>query len=320
MTNKERYALLCEQEPSICVYDQPWWMDAVCGEENWDVLLCDRKDRIVGALPYYVKKRAGLRYITQPLFTQHNGAWIRYPDNLSPMKRISLEKDILTDLIHQLESLPVCYYQQSFSADLTNWLPFYWKGYQQSTNYTYRLPDIAEPENLLSSFNADKRRNISRARRSGYQIQFDLSPEKFYEHHKKSLAKRGDTISYSLDLFERIHDAAYAHNCGKIGYLTAEDGEVLCAVFNMWDSKWGYDLITAFDPDVRKTGAPDLLVYSMIEYLSDKTKGYDFEGSMIEGVEESFRHFGAIQTPYFNIRKIYTKNPLLRACIHKKMG
>ena len=40
---------------------------------------------------------------------------------------------------------------------------------------------------------------------------------------------------------------------------------------------------------------------------------------MIEGVEESFRHFGAAQTPYFTIRKTYTKNPLLRAAINQKM-
>ena len=57
----------------------------------------------------------------------------------------------------------------------------------------------------------------------------------------------------------------------------------------------------------------------MLEYLSDKVCGYDFEGSMIEGVEESFRHFGAAQTPYFTIRKTYTKNPLLRAAINQKM-
>ena len=57
----------------------------------------------------------------------------------------------------------------------------------------------------------------------------------------------------------------------------------------------------------------------MIEFLSDKVPGYDFEGSMIEGVEESFRHFGATQTPYFSIHKTYTKNPLLRAVIAGKL-
>ena len=57
MTNKERYQQLCDAEPSICVYDQPWWMDAVCGAENWDVLLYEKKGNLLGAMPYYVKSR-----------------------------------------------------------------------------------------------------------------------------------------------------------------------------------------------------------------------------------------------------------------------
>ena len=57
MTNKERYQRLCDTEPGICVYDQPWWMDAVCGAENWDVVLYEKKGNLVGALPYYCRKR-----------------------------------------------------------------------------------------------------------------------------------------------------------------------------------------------------------------------------------------------------------------------
>lgn len=89
-------------------------MDAVCGEENWDVLLYERGDSILGALPYYVKEKYGLRYVTQPPFTQHNGAWIKYPENQSESKRISFEKEVLDNLMEQVESLPVCHYQQHF--------------------------------------------------------------------------------------------------------------------------------------------------------------------------------------------------------------
>ena len=319
MTNKERYQQLCDAEPSICVYDQPWWMDAVCGAENWDVLLYEKKGNLLGAMPYYVKSRYGLKYITQPPFTQHNGVWIKYPENQVESKRISLEKEVISGLIEQLESLPVCHYQQTHSPTLTNWLPFYWKGYQQTTRYTYRLEDIHDPEALLTRFQYQKRKNVEKARAHHLTLRFDLTAQEFFNVHQTGLAKMGNSIHYSLDLFQRIYDAAYAHDAGRVLYLTDETDKILCAMFNIWDRRYGYDLITAFDPDGRKIGAPDLLVYSMLEYLSDKVCGYDFEGSMIEGVEESFRHFGAAQTPYFTIRKTYTKNPLLRAAINQKM-
>ena len=319
MTNKERYCELCQHETNICVYDQPWWMDAVCGEDNWDVLLYEKNGNILGALPYYVKKKWGLRYITQPPFTQHNGVWVKYPNSQAESKRLSLEREVITALVKQVEELPLCFYQQTQSPALTNWLPFYWEGYNQTTQYTYRLNDIHAPEELFAAFQHNKRKNINKARKENFQIGFDLPAEEFYKLHKESLAQQGQEISYSFDLFQRIYRAAYENNAGRTIYLARENGEVLCALFNLWDNQWGYDLISAIDPVTRGTGAPDLLVFSMLEYLSDKVQGYDFEGSMIQGVEESFRHFGATQTPYFAIRKTYTKNPFLRYVIERKI-
>lgn len=319
MTNKQIYRTLCETKDTIPIYSQAFWMDAVCGPDNWDVLLYEKKGNILGAMPYYIKSKLGLRYITQPPFTQQNGVWIDYPENQQESKRISMEKEVMIDLIKKLESLPICYYQQSFSPNVTNWLPFYWKGYLQTTRYTYRLPDISRPNQLFESFQHNKRKNINKARKENFQIGFDMPAGEFYSLHQKSLAKQGTEIGYSFSLFERICDAAYAHRAGRTIYMTRENGELLCALFNLWDARWGYNLISAIDPNTRSSGASDLLVYSMLEYLSDKVTGYDFEGSMISGVEDSFRHFGATQTPYFTIHKTYTKNPLLRYAIAKKL-
>lgn len=319
VTNKERYAALCAQEASICVYDQPWWMDAVCGADNWDVLLYEKNGNILGTLPYYVKIRYGLKYITQPPFTQHNGPWIKYPPQQTESKRISHEREVLDGLMEQVERLGVCHYQQQFSPKLTNWLPLYWRGYQQTTRYTYRLPDIHDPEALLPAVNSDKRRNIRNAQNAGLQFKFDLSAATFYQFHKDCLQKQGKEISYSFDLFQRMYDAAYQHHGGRAAYITDAEDRILCAIFAPKDHLWAYHLITALDPDVRKTGALDFLVYELWKYFSDKVSGYDFEGSMIEGVEESYRRFGATQTPYFSIHKTYTKNPLLRAVIAGKL-
>ena len=41
MTNKEKYDIFC-QKIYISVFSQPWWLDAVCGEENWDVYVVEK--------------------------------------------------------------------------------------------------------------------------------------------------------------------------------------------------------------------------------------------------------------------------------------
>ena len=124
------------------IFSQPWWMDAVCVDGYWDVLLYEKNGEVLGALPYYVKKRFGLSYVTQPQFTQNNGVVIKYLENLKYEKKLAYEKEVMTALVEQLEQMSIVYYQQSFNFRYTNWLPFYWKGYKQTTHYTYQIVDL----------------------------------------------------------------------------------------------------------------------------------------------------------------------------------
>jgi len=55
-TNKERFRLLCDQNKSIPLFMQSWWMDAVCNHKNWDVLICEKNNNILGVLVYYYIK------------------------------------------------------------------------------------------------------------------------------------------------------------------------------------------------------------------------------------------------------------------------
>ena len=51
MTNKEAYRLFLAKE-AVSVYNQPWWLDAVCGPENWDGGLYRRGEELLAAMPY----------------------------------------------------------------------------------------------------------------------------------------------------------------------------------------------------------------------------------------------------------------------------
>lgn len=77
-SNKDKYRHLLETEKTIPIFSRDWWMDAVCGEDNWDVLLVEKNGEIVASMPYYIHKKYGLTVITQPTLTQTNGMWIYY--------------------------------------------------------------------------------------------------------------------------------------------------------------------------------------------------------------------------------------------------
>ena len=52
--DKEAYQRFCEKNLAP-IFSQPWWMDAICGEDAWDVWLCRHGDEIVAAMPYYME-------------------------------------------------------------------------------------------------------------------------------------------------------------------------------------------------------------------------------------------------------------------------
>lgn len=309
---KEDYRVLCaENPPGLYVFQQPWWLDAVAGPENWGVCLYKQGGQISGAWSFYFRQYGKKLRIFGPPFTQFTGIWLRYPENQKLEKRLAYEKEATGALLSQLEALPLISLEQSFSVNYTNWQPLYWKGFQQTTGYSFRIGDISDPAAVEARFGHAKRKNIKRALSEELEVGFDLPAREFYDNHVLTLAKQGAVISYSFDLFQRMYQAAYEHDGGRVIWARDREGNLHAALFVIWNETCAFDLISTIDPDYRNSGASTLLVRDMIRYLSDKTAAFDFEGSMIEGVANSFSQFGTEQLPYFHISKTYDKKALL---------
>lgn len=287
-----------EELQSESIFSKPWWLDTVAPEQ-WHEIVVERGGNLLARMPYVLSKKRGLTFITMPQLTQSLGPWLRpYPGK--DANRLSEEKQLMTELIDQLP--PFDYFKQNFHYSITNWLPFYWKGFEQTTRYTYILEDLADLDAVFEGFSKAKRKNIRKASKI-VTVHQDLPAKDFYENHVLTLAKQQQKIVYSFELFERIYRACYDRQAGKTFYCVDADNNLHSAIFVVWNSYSAYYLISTIDPDFRSSDSATLLVWEAIKYLADKTQRFDFEGSMIEGVENSFRAFGGKQVPYFQITK-----------------
>ena len=301
---KDEYKIFCRSALDMPVFSMPWWLDAVCGKQGWDVILVKRNNEIIASFPYHIRRKIGMRFLVTPILTQKLGVYIKYPEKQTAMAKLSYEKDIMNEIIARLPRHD--FFRVNFDYRYTNWLPFYWQGFSQTTRYTYVIEDISDVNAVYQNFDQSKKRNIKKAKNL-VNVGFDLSCKEFYENHCMALKKQNKKILYSFDFFRNLYEAVYREGQGRVIHCHDKQGNLHAAHLVVWDNVSAFNLLYTIDPDYRNSGASSLLIYEMIQYLSDKVKTFDFEGSMIEGVENSYRRFGTMQKPYFQICKNNSK-------------
>ncbi|NQY74115.1 MAG: GNAT family N-acetyltransferase [Candidatus Margulisbacteria bacterium] len=299
MSQKERYKQMCKTH-SIPIFSQHWWLDAVCGHQHWDILLATKNDQYIASLPIYTKTKIRCHCIVMPPLTQTLGPHLFYPDNQSHSKKLSFEKEVFSALIKALPKFG--YFSQNFQYSHTNWLPFCWNGFNQSTRYTYRLEDLSDLDQLYSRFQSKIKTDIQKAAKH-LTIQESHDIDLFYSLIQKTFSRQKLSVPYSLTLLKQIDTACYNQNCRQLFLAVDSNGNCHAGTYLIWDSHSAYYLIGGGDPELRNSGATSLLVWKCIQFASKVTTSFDFEGSMLQPVERFFRGFGAQQTPYFEISK-----------------
>lgn len=312
---KDKYRNLCSIEKSIPIFSRDWWLDAVAGEKNWDVVIIEKGGKIQASLPYVVKRRYGFTLLTTPPLTQTLGPWIR-DNNGKYATKMAREKELLTSLIGALPKFD--HYSQNWHYSRNNWLPFYWEGYKQTTKYTYRLNNLADLDVVWSNFQDNIRREIRKATdRCHLRIRDDVSVQDFLSLNKLVFKRQGIRLPYSDLLPITIDTACSLRDSRKIFIAEDADGKCHAAVYIIWDETSAYYLMSGADPELRNSGATSFCMWEAIKHAAKVTKSFDFEGSMIEPVERYFRAFGAKQTPYFSITKTPSRILEARYCLKR---
>jgi lipid II:glycine glycyltransferase (peptidoglycan interpeptide bridge formation enzyme) len=216
---------------------------------------------------------------------------------------LAREKDLIGEL---LDALPPCdHYGQSWHHRVTNWLPAYWRGYSQTTRYTYRLQSLDDLDSVWEGMQSNIRSDIRKAQeRVGVRIEGDASFDDFLRLNDLTFERQRKAAPYGRDFLHRLDGAAAAQHARRVFIARDAAGRAHAGAYLVWDAEAAYYLMGGGDPEVRNSGATSLCMWEAIKFASTVTKSFDFEGSMIEPVERFFRAFGAIQTPYFAISRL----------------
>ncbi|WP_165176241.1 GNAT family N-acetyltransferase [Desulfovibrio sp. ZJ369] len=310
--SRQRYTDFLSQNPAS-IFHQPWWLDATCGPENWDVVFARKKEHVIAALPFFLKKgRFGQIILGQPPLTPFLGP-VYSPGKARYARRLQQEHTIFEEL---LRALPPCHlFHQCFSPAITNWLVFRWNGFQQSTNYTYRLYNIKNHESLWNETEDNIRTDVRKAQ-NRFALHIEQSDDigAFLDIYAGTWKRQGKRTPHST-LIRNIDAACASHSCRRMLFAVDEGGRRHAATYIVWDQDAAYYLLGGSDPKLRQSGAHTFVVWESILQASKYVDVFDFEGSNIRSIEKNFRAFGARQTPLFWLERatpLFRKIMLLR--------
>ena len=298
MTAKARYHDFCRTAPDVPVFSQPWYLDACAEGGTWDVVLAEEQGRVIAALPFFFKRKGPFRYATMPTFVKWLGPYL-LPEFRGKLPK---EHELLQVLIAQLPAFAA--FKQNFYPTSTNWLPFYWQRFRQTTYYTYRLLQLHDLARVETGLGTGIRRDIRLARQQ-VRVVHDHPLNEFYRVNMLSFARQGLPMPYALAQFQRLDAALAIAGSRQLFFAVDERGRVHSVAYLIWDNTTAYFLLAGDDPALRASGAGVLLAWEAIRYASEVLglDCFDFEGSMLPGVERIRVRFGAVQTPYFFIWK-----------------
>ena len=302
MSNKEAYIVFCEQIPSLPLFLQPWWLDAVTQTDGkiWDVLLAkDENGMTVGAMPYLLRERFGFKYILLPQMTQIGGIVVS-PGVEGDKRKIAT---ICRQIKEQLDGMGLAYYHQQFIPGSACVEAMCTLGFTTQAKVTYRVEDLSDIDAVIASFSKNKRRQLHKAK--SLHIERGMDVNEFYRLHTEWLASRKRKIRYSNEFLAALEGKARQLQQCEILSVHNADGEPYAAVFLSWDKRYMYYLIPTYNPMYADSGAGALLVLEAMKLAREKHVQFDFEGSMDKGIANHYKQFGSIATTYYAVEKYY---------------
>ncbi|MBP3673091.1 MAG: GNAT family N-acetyltransferase [Oscillospiraceae bacterium] len=275
------------------LFEQPWWLDTVAPGQWEEALVTDDHGAVVARMPYV---KAGNRIVMPPQ-TQNLGIWMA-PEI---RKDYAAQKNAINEIFGRFAGCKSVLHTLSPANSYI--LPFRWLGYRMEPRFTYRLTDLSDCEKLHGSFAKNCKRHIKSAQKK-LLLRDQTDVDMLWRMLDKTFEAQKRKNPMSKDLVYRIVETCEKLGHGKYMEARDEEGNVHSCAYYVYDEEVCYYLFGASDADFRSSGAQSLILWEGIKFASEHSKVFDFEGSMIEGIENFFRQFGGVCTPYYEVRKM----------------
>ena len=314
MADWDRWDAFVGDEPLGSLFQTAWWYQA-WGVQPEIVAVTDPNGDITAGMAVQIGRRFGFRAICRPTMTPVNAPIIRLPGNGSAGSRQSHIRQQLQLLIANLPKVAMI--DVALHDDLLETAQFHWLGFDAMIGLTYVIP--ADTADWRAGMSPQRRRHLKKASNELVERGGSLDPAPPVAEVAALLANTAEVKNYrrsvqsDLARIEPWWRAVEKHGAGRLYGLRDASGQLLCASVLVWDKRKAYYLGGGVQPAIRRSSHLNCLLFEqMINDSLARGLDFDFEGSMLHGVERFFRAWGGLPRPTYRFIKI--GSPAAFAC------
>jgi len=263
----EAWDRFVDQSPQGCIFCRSWWLEAVCGD-SFGVLAVRRGGETVAGMPLAFSRRLIWTGLTMPILTQTLGVLLAPDEAAKYVTRLSNEMAAMRVLIDAIPRTDL--FRVHMHHSLTNWLPFYWAGYRQTTRYTYVVDDLSDLERARADMTPHERNKLKKAAKSGIRVEETDDLGLLIEFHRKAFARQDKASPFPEEGIRRVDAACKQHDARTILVTRDADDRIHSALYLVHDSRTMYKLLSGAEPELRSSGAHPLAVWRSFELAHER--------------------------------------------------
>lgn len=275
----KKYDACIETALNSRIYAYSWYLN--CVADHWDALILNDYEAVM-PLPW--RQKYFIKYIYPPAWTQQLGVF----------SKDEIPEDLILNFIKEI---PRKFKKITIQFNAGN--KFQHKYVSERVNYI--LPLNKSYEEIYANFRKDRKVRINESlifknKIEGGKIEelISLSRED-YTFLKISNKNYASLISLSNNLTN-------TENCFIVGVYTSEQ-KLLSGILFLKDKNRITNLFSVTNKQGKDKQIVSLLISNTIQKNTPNSAILDFEGSMIEGIADFYRSFGAKKETYYLFEK-----------------
>lgn len=287
-------------QPHIGVFGSEKWLE-VYGKQLTIIGIYKDEKQLIGGFYFLKTVKKGISIMKLPPYSPHCGLFFS-SDAKNRSSANSFAKEIMDEVCDYVAKEKAALKILAFPTTIKDLQPFIWNKFKVIPNYTYRIDLLQDIDTIRSHFDSKHRNAINKAIKDGIEVRENaLGKTELMAFFKDSLKQTGANV-YSIEL-ENIF-LKFADNTNSFSFSAFKDAKNIGNIFCVYDTKICYYMLGGINKDSGLQGINHLLVQKAIEKAQElNCHVFDFEGSMLKGVEKFFRGFGPVLIPYYTVNK-----------------